>query len=190
MESLNASKKWTDSGDIVMNKTDRKRKRRRRASVRSGQRLPIASTPLVIRDGMSPDAELERMLVVRGWVAVDRADRYVVYDWPPSEVGGTLDCTHVFIDFNGWSDAPPYRVSLVDCERHIFTKRSDLLANLNAIEARRCPNCGPTTPRLRNEEASRERGALSKHEASQRHGCHAQSSGTSKHQRSGSIRRT
>jgi hypothetical protein len=146
-------------------------------------------TPVVDHEFESPDVDLERLLVAHGWVAVDRADRYVVYDWPPSEPGDGLDFTHLFIDFNGWSDAAPYRVSLVDGERHMLTDRDDLLADLEAIEARRCPNCGPATPRLRNEAATRKREGLSKHEAARRHGCCPQSSGTSKHQGLGSARR-
>jgi hypothetical protein len=162
----------------AVNKTERERRKKRRSSARSRRRLPAAAVLSADPVFESPDVELERIFGGRGWMAVDRADRYVVYDWPPSEPGGTLDFTHVFIDLNGWSDAPPYRVSLVDGERHMFTERSDLIANLGAIEARRCPNCGPSTPRLRSEDNTCKREALSKHEASRSHGCRAQSSRT------------
>lgn len=172
-----------------MNKAERERRNKRRESIRSKKRVSVAIAPPAEPFFQSPDIELEHLLVSRGWVAVDRADRYVLYDWPPSEPGGTLDVTHVFIDFNGWSDAPPYRVSLVDGERHIFSERSGIIANLDAIEARRCPNCGPVTPRLRSADGTCKREALSKHEASRRHGCRAQSSRTSKHQGVGSLGR-
>lgn len=166
-----------------MNRAERERRNKRRTSVRSRRRrLPTASEPSIEPTFESPDIELERLLESRGWVAVDRADRYVVYDWPQSEPGGALELTHVFIDCNGRSDSPPYRVSLVDGERHVFNERSDLMTNLDAIEGRRCPNCGPVAPRLRSEPATREREALSKHEASRSHGCRAQSSRAPKHQ--------
>ena len=142
--------------------------------MRSRRPLSGASTPSFKPDPESPDIELEHLLEARGWVAADRAHRCVLYEWPRSEPGGELDCTHVFIDFSGQYSSTPYRVSLVDGERHMFTDRSSFIANLDAIEARRCPNCGPITPRLHNEEATREREALSKNEASRSHGCRRQ----------------
>jgi hypothetical protein len=170
----------------AVNRAERERRNKRRESIRSKQRVPAVIAPPTEPVFESPDIELEHLLVSRGWVIADRAERYVVYDWLPSEPGDRLDYTHVFIDFNGRSDAPPYRLSLVDGERHMFTERNGIIANLEAIEARRCPDCGPIAPRLRSADTTCKREALSKHEASRRHGCRSQSSRTSKHQGVGS----
>lgn len=172
-----------------MNRAERERRSKRRESIRSKQRVPVVIAPPTEPVFESPDIALEDVLVSRGWVIADRGERYVVYDWLPSEPGDMLDYTHVFIDFNGRSSAPPYRLSLVDGERHMFTERSEIIANLEAIEARRCPNCGPLAPRLRSANDTCKREALSKHEASRRHGCGTQSSRKSKHQKIGSLGR-
>ena len=137
-----------------MNKAERERRNKRRESIRFKKRVSVASVPTAEPFFESPDIELEQLLVSRGWVVADRAERYVVYDWLPSEPGDGLDYTHVFIDFNGHCNAPPYRLSLVDGERHMFSERSGIIANLHAIEARRCPNCGPVTPRVRSADGT------------------------------------
>lgn len=169
-----------------MNRAGRERRKKRRESIRFKQRVPVVIALPTEPVFESPDIELENLLVSRGWVILDRGERYVVYGWVPSEPGDKLDYTHVFIDFNGRSDAPPYRLSLVDGERHMFTERIGIIANLEAIEARRCPSCGPIARRLSSADTTCKREALSKHEASRRHGCRSQSSRTSKHQGVGS----
>ena len=38
--------------------------------------------------------ELDFLLLERGWVAVDRAQNYAVYDWPPSAPGTRSTTSH------------------------------------------------------------------------------------------------
>lgn len=172
-----------------MNRAERERRNQRRQSIHYKQRVPVVIAPQTEPVFESPDIELERLLVSRGWMIADRAERYVVYDWLPSEPGDRLEYTHLLIDFNAQCDLPPYRLSLVDGERHMFTERSGIIDNLDVIEARRCPNCGPIAPRLRSADDTCKREALSKHEASRRHGCRTQSSRSPKRQGVGSLGR-
>ena len=86
--------------------------------------------------------ELDFLLLERGWVAVDRAQNYAVYDWPPSAPHAQHDITYLIVDLTGRFSFPPYRVSIVDDDPIEYDSAATLVDNLGMIEARRCSGRG------------------------------------------------
>ncbi|GAB5023038.1 hypothetical protein JHV675_53130 [Mycobacterium avium subsp. hominissuis] len=115
---------------------DARRKRKRARGSPIGRRQPIGSTGTTV--------DLDRLLIARGWVVVDRADEYAIYDWSLSAPDIAHDITCLIIDLTGRYRMPPYRLSLADGERVLYHSASALVTDLDAIEARRCGTCRPT----------------------------------------------
>jgi len=86
--------------------------------------------------------ELDFLLLERGWVAVDRAQNYAVYDWPPSAPHAQHDITYLIVDLTGRFSFPPYRVSIVNDDPIEYDSAATLVDNLGRIEARRCSGRG------------------------------------------------
>jgi hypothetical protein len=128
-----------------VNKASRKQRGARRRAVESRQRTRC--TPLKVDDhggGAVADVELNRLLTDRGWVEVDRIDELTVYDWPPSAPDQEHEFTYLIIDLRGEPGAgPPYRVSVVNGDRLMYGAESELVADLDTIEASRCAGCMP-----------------------------------------------
>jgi len=76
------------------------------------------------------------------WVAVDRAQNYAVYDWPPSAPHAQHDITYLIVDLTGRFSFPPYRVSIVNGDPIEYDSAATLVDNLGMIEARRCSGRG------------------------------------------------
>jgi len=90
------------------------------------------------------DIELDRLLTDRGWVASDRVHGLTMYDWPPSARDDDHEITYLIIDLRGMPDVgPPYRVSVVNGDRLTYEVKSELVADLDTIEAGRCAVCMP-----------------------------------------------
>ena len=104
---------------------------------------PTTATAFVSTDSEELTAEdLDFLLLERGWVAVDRAQNYAVYDWPPSAPHAQHDITYLIVDLTGRFSFPPYRVSIVDDDPIEYDSAATLVDNLGMIEARRCSGRG------------------------------------------------
>ena len=90
------------------------------------------------------DVELDQILTDRGWVEFDRVDGLTMYDWPPSALDGDHEITYLIVDLRGPAGVgPPYRVSVVNGDRLMYEVESELVAELDTIEASRCAGCMP-----------------------------------------------
>lgn len=90
------------------------------------------------------NAELHHLLTERGWNEYCRADGRTMYDWPPSAPDKEHEITYLIVDLLGEPGAgPPYRVSVVSGDRLMYEVDSALVADLDTIEATRCPGCTP-----------------------------------------------
>jgi hypothetical protein len=126
-------------------KASRKQRGARRGPVESRQRT--LRTPPKIDDhgGVAvADVELNQLLTDRGWVEFDRVDELVMYDWLPSARDEEHEITYLIVDLRGEPGAgPPYRVSVVNGDRLMYEVESELVADLDTIEASRCAGCTP-----------------------------------------------
>lgn len=84
------------------------------------------------------DAELDRILIQRGWVLFDRHPNGDMYDWPPSTTDPTGPNTYLIVDsINRGLSEHRYRASSVDGTRRTFADRHNTVATLDDIEAPR-----------------------------------------------------
>jgi len=82
--------------------------------------------------------ELDRLVLDRGWIAVDRADGYAMYDWPPSSQNANHEVTYLILDVTGCNRPPSYRVSCLDGKRAMYETAPSLVADLDLIATRLC----------------------------------------------------
>ncbi len=67
-----------------------------------------------------------------------------MYDWPPSAPNGDHEITYLIVDLrDAVRDGPSYRVSVVNGDRLMYEVKSELVADLDTIEASRCAGCAP-----------------------------------------------
>jgi hypothetical protein len=98
-----------------MGEAGRKRKGDCSSSIELLQEIrpAVATTEAVASVGL-PTAEIDQLLLSRGWIAVDRGHEYAIYDWPPSAPDAHHAITCLILDLTGRYGLPPYRVSVVD----------------------------------------------------------------------------
>lgn len=128
-----------------MAKASRKERSARRRPVRSRQRIPRTPPRVDDHGGVAvADVELNQMLTERGWIEFDRVDGLTTYEWPPSASDDNHEITYLIIDLRGDPGAgPPYRASVVNGDRLMYEVESALVADIETIEASRCPGCMP-----------------------------------------------
>lgn len=118
---------------------------RRRKAARRPARQPgwtgagCQANPQPCDDLRAVDANLDKLLIGRGWMLVERSWAGDVYDWPASAANRSHEVTYLIAAADDSLDSgAPYRVALIDGELRAYDDKDCLAADLDGIEARRC----------------------------------------------------
>lgn len=94
--------------------------------------------PRTCDDRRAVDANLDKLLIDRGWMLVERSWAGDVYDWPASAANRDHEVTYLIAAADDSLDSgAAYRVALIDGELRAYDHKDCLAADLEDIEARR-----------------------------------------------------
>jgi hypothetical protein len=143
MFAVSAERVIAEARIVRVNRACPKQRSARRRPVWSRQRVLGAPPQIDDHGGVAvADVELDQLLTGRGWVEFERVDGLTMYDWPPSAPNGDHEITYLIVDLRGAVRVgPSYRVSVVDGDRLMYEVKSELVADLDTIEASRCTGC-------------------------------------------------
>ncbi|WP_139809216.1 hypothetical protein [Mycobacterium avium] len=122
-----------------MKTANRRRKAARRRARQLGRNdAGCQAHPRACDDRRAVDANLDKLLIDRGWMLVERSWAGDVYDWPASAANRGHEVTYLIAAADDSLDSgAPYRVALIDGELRAYDDKDCLAADLDGIEARR-----------------------------------------------------